>query len=137
MLVFYAVSPVIAANNERYNAFFSESIPFGEKISGVIEDRGLDEKLRLDFLKRGKEKVQKIFDDVSKKAASGPPAAEKTEEVKKSVTGTASKVASSDKAVFKYQNGFHHYRSYRLCKGSPSYVAGLSYTHVLSRNRER
>ncbi|KAH8117914.1 mitochondrial inner membrane protein Mitofilin [Phellopilus nigrolimitatus] len=85
VVLFYATSPVVAANNERYNAFFMESVPFGEAILNFVEEQGLDDKLRLDFIKSGQEKMQKIFEGVSKSAANAPPAAERTERAKESV----------------------------------------------------
>ena len=48
----------------------------------VVEDQNLDDKLRLDFLTAGREKLQKVFDSVSKKAADAPSAAERTEAAK-------------------------------------------------------
>ncbi|KAI5122910.1 hypothetical protein M0805_007588 [Coniferiporia weirii] len=99
VVLFYAASPVVAFNNERYNAFFNESVPFGEAILGLAEDQGLDDKLRLGFLKTGKEKMQSVFDSVSKAAASGPSAADKTEKAKETLVerATAAKASAVEK----------------------------------------
>lgn len=82
LVLFYATSPAVAVNNARFNAFFTESVPFGERIMNAVEDQGIDDKLRLDFLQTGKDKLQKVFNDVSKKAADAPPASERTEAAK-------------------------------------------------------
>ncbi|EJD06853.1 uncharacterized protein FOMMEDRAFT_17318 [Fomitiporia mediterranea MF3/22] len=111
VLVFYAASPVIAANNERYNVFFSESVPFGERILSAMEDRGIDEKLRFKLLKTGRDKMQKVFDDVSRRAGSGPPAAEKTEQIKGAVVDKVSSVSKSqnmEKAKQKVRDAKEH-----------------------------
>lgn len=82
LVLFYVTAPAVAANNARFNAFFAESMPFGERIMNAVEDQGIDDKLRLDFLQRSKDRLQKVFNDVSKKAADAPPAAERTEVAK-------------------------------------------------------
>ncbi|THH08884.1 hypothetical protein EW145_g2401 [Phellinidium pouzarii] len=95
LFFFYSASPVVAFNNERYNAFFYESVPFGEAILNLAEEQGLDDKLRLTFIKSGREKMQQVFDGISKKAANGLPAADKTEEVKKAMVEKANTAKAS------------------------------------------
>ena len=98
VVLFYATGPVIAFNNERFNAFFGESVPFGQTILDAAEEQGLDDTLRLGFLSSGQKKVQDIFNRVSQSAASGPPAAEKTEQVKDKIVekAKAAKAAASE-----------------------------------------
>lgn len=98
VVLFYATGPVIAFNNERFNAFFGESVPLGQTILDAAEEQGLDEMLRLSFISSGQKKVQDIFNRVSQSAASGPSAAEKTEDVKDKVVekAKAAKVAASE-----------------------------------------
>ncbi|KAL5504233.1 MIC60 [Sanghuangporus vaninii] len=100
LVLFYAASPLVAANNERFNVIFTENVPFGEKIMSVIEEQGLDDKLRLDFLKTGADKMQEVFNRVSKSAGSGPPAADKVEKAKEAAVEKVSsaKVSSAENA---------------------------------------
>ncbi|KAL5525682.1 hypothetical protein ACEPAG_7018 [Sanghuangporus baumii] len=95
LVLFYAASPLVAANNERYNVIFTENVPFGEKIMSVIDEQGLDDKLRLDFLKTGADKMQEVFNRVSKSAGSGPPAADKVEKAKEATVEKISSVKAS------------------------------------------
>lgn len=90
LVLFYATSPVAAFNNERYHAFFVESVPFGERIINLAEDNGLDEKLRIPIPDFGKDAMKRIYDSVSKSAASS------TEKPKEAVQ---EKVAAVKKAT--------------------------------------
>jgi len=67
LVLFYAASPAVAFNNERYKDFFYESVPFGELILEYAEGQGLDKKLRVNFLQSTKETMQKVQAAISKK----------------------------------------------------------------------
>lgn len=102
LVLFYATSPVAAFNNERYHAFFVESVPFGERIINLAEDNGLDEKLRIPIPDFGKDAMKRIYDSVSKSAASStekPKEAvqEKVAAVKKSTAENVEKAKEKTK----------------------------------------
>ena len=60
----------------------------------LIEDQGLDEKLRFSIIKSVQDKMQQVFDNVSKKASDALPAAEKTDKVKENVVERVSSAKS-------------------------------------------
>ena len=65
----------------------------------LLEDQGLDDKLRLDFIKTGSDKMQEVFNRVSKSASNGPPAAERIEKAKEAAVEKvhAIKTSTSEK----------------------------------------
>ena len=96
VLLFYAASPVVAFNNERYHAFFVESVPFGERIVNLVEDNGLDEKLRVPIPSFGGETMKRVYDSVSKSLPGSSSSSSAEEKEKQSIQ---EKVAQAKKAA--------------------------------------
>lgn len=72
-----------------------ESVPFGETITNFMEDRGIDDNLRLTFLSAGKAKLQKVTDSIVKSAGQAPPAPERAEQAKDAVLRKAETVKNT------------------------------------------